>query len=146
MGQIITSLVNFILEMTRSGDRYKSRRNKGKTAFIFLALVACVGVYMATKSFTNAYVCTAEQVRLKRRIDELLHYERENAALQVRNEILSATLSMYIGKQSVEKINQGKTVELDDSIGQQKPAKPEIKPRATITPFSNTAYPAHARE
>ncbi len=118
MGQIITSFFNFLLEVGRSGDRYKTRRNKSKAITIILWATIVLAGYTAFTSFGEAYVSKAQVIRLKDKIARLEKLREENAELKIRNEILSATLSHYIGQPLVDRINNEKNSGLKDKLSQ----------------------------
>lgn len=105
MGQIITSLINFFLEVGKSGHNYRTPRNKGKAVQILIFAALGLMSYISYQGFTTAYLSRSEVVKLKAEIIELSSMRKENESLKVRNEILSTTLSHYIGLPLVNKLN-----------------------------------------
>lgn len=119
MGQIITSLINFFLEIGRSGEQYKTRRSRNQAGIIIVIVLALIFGYGTFKGFGSAYLSKVEVVRIKRQLEKSEQLSsrlfRENEVLRIRNEILSSTLSLYIGKSLVERLNsQGKEISPDN--------------------------------
>ena len=121
MGQIITSLINFLLEVGRSGRQYRTTRNKSKTSAILITVFLVLSAFIASSSFFAAYEAKIETIKLKDQVAELEHLYRKTEALTIRNEILSTTLAHYIGKSLVETINKEESPKLKEAI------KEEIK-------------------
>lgn len=110
MGHLISALINFFLEIGRSGEQYKTRRSKSQATMIILITFAVIAGYGSFKGFGAAYFAKVEVVRMKKKVAEVEatneNLFRENSRLQIRNEILSNTLSLYIGKQLTGQINE----------------------------------------
>lgn len=116
MSQIISAFYNFFMEFARSGDQYKTRRTKNRSYTIVVLLIGVIGAWTFVKGFSESYVAHAEVVKIKKEMAVVKETNRQlfsdNARLEIRNEILSQTLGMYIGKTMVDKLNtQGKAPE-----------------------------------
>lgn len=130
MGQIITSLINFLLEIGRSGDHYKTRRNKSRASTILWLCMLAIAFFITVESVSTAYKATGEVVKLKATIANLEHLHRDNTALKIRNDILSYTLTLYIGQPLVEKLNNNSLEDLKATLPDKLPSiiAPTIPP------------------
>lgn len=113
MGQIITSLINFFLEVGRSGDKYKTQRNRSRTTTILMWCFLSLTVYISIESFNSAFSSKAEVIKLRKENEILQGLKKENDTLTIRNDILSSALARYLGQRLVNQIND------DDDSGLQ---------------------------
>ena len=113
MSQTISALFRFFLEIGRSGDQYKTRHTKSRAYVIIALVIGLAGAYALVSSFGTVYKANVEVVKIKVEMAAVKETNKQlfdsNARLEIRNEILSQTLSMYIGKTLVDNLNrQGK--------------------------------------
>ncbi len=113
MSQTISALFRFFLEIGRSGDQYKTRHTKSRAYVIIALVIGLAGAYALVSSFGTVYKANVEVVKIKVEMVAVKETNKQlfdsNARLEIRNEILSQTLSMYIGKTLVDNLNrQGK--------------------------------------
>jgi hypothetical protein len=132
MSQTISALFNFFLEIGRSGDQYKTRRTKSRAYIIVALVIGLAGAYGLVSSFGTVYKANIQVVKIKAEMAAVKETNKQlfeaNARLEIRNEILSQTLGMYIGKSMVEKLNnQGKP---PDSL-------PPLDPDTDVMPLPN---------
>ena len=116
MGQIITSLINFFLEAGRSGEQYRTQRNRSKAITILMWSFLGLTVYISIESFNSAFSSKAEVLKLRKQNEELQHLRQENDTLKIRNEILSSALVNYLGQKLVNQLNNEKDAGLKDVI------------------------------
>ena len=119
MGQIISSLFSFFLEVGRSGKNYKTNRSRSKAANIIIGGLITFAIFIAGESFFSAYVVQADNIKLKAEVASLKKLQNENYELKIRNEVLSATLIHFLGKNLVDKINQEQNSGLKDRLGKE---------------------------
>lgn len=108
MGQIITSLINFFLEVGRSGKQYKTQRNRSKALTIFMWAFFTMMAYVSIEGFGSAFSSKAEINKLRRENENLQYLKHENDALRVRNEIMANALTAYLSPKVIEQINKEK--------------------------------------
>lgn len=116
MGQIITSLINFFLEISGSGERYKTQRNRSKALTICMWFFLALTVYISIESFNSAFASKAEVIKLRKQNEVLQELKHENDTLRIRNEILSSTLARYLGQRLVNQINDEDESGLKETI------------------------------
>ena len=108
MGQIITSLIIFFLEVKKSNKVYKSNKDNNRIFSAIKLFLLGVTIFVSFKSVTTVYVVQAENIMLKEEIKELVELKNENESLKLKNELLSSTLEYFIGSNHVEQINKDK--------------------------------------
>lgn len=119
MGQIITSLINFFLEVGRNNNQYKNQKAKSRSAnVIVLAFIGLI-TYAFYLSFSSAFTSKVEVIKLRKQVESLEVLRRENDTLRIRNEILSSALSRYIGSDTVNQLNNEKDSGLKDTLREQ---------------------------
>lgn len=133
MSQTISALFNFFLEIGRSGDQYKTRRTKSRAYVIVALVIGLAGAYGLVSSFGTVYKANVQVVKIKTEMAAVKETNKQlfeaNTRLEIRNEFLSQTLSMYIGKALVDKLNsQGKLPE----------HLPSLDPDTDVMPMPNT--------
>lgn len=116
MGQIITSLINFFLEVSRSGQEYRTRRTKSRSTKLILFFVISLLAFTSYESFVSAFSSKAEVVKLKEKLILCEYILRENDALETRNEILATALAYHTGKEYVDTLNNKKDSGLSTKI------------------------------
>lgn len=137
MGQIITSLINFFLEVGHSGGQYKTKRNRGKALTIFILAFLVLTVYISVESFGSAFSSKAEVIKLRKQNESLQHLKQENDTLKIRNEILSSALANYLGQKLVDQLNVQPGSGLKDKLVET-PKVPEPVPVPVKEPVKET--------
>lgn len=106
MGQIITSLINFFLEVKKSNKVYKSHKDNNRIFSAIKLFLLGVTIFISFESITTVYVTKAENIKLKEEVKYLSALKVENESLKLKNELLSNTLSSFIGSTHVDQINR----------------------------------------
>lgn len=131
MGQIISAFYNFINEYVRSGDRYKTRRTKNRSWTVIVIAIGVAGAWAFVKGFGMSYQAHADVVRIKQELAVVKETNRQlfesNSRLEIRNEILSQTLTSYLGSGILLQLNGGKL-----------PDKPALDPDTVVMPMPNS--------
>lgn len=116
MGQIITSLINFFLEVGRSGEQYKTHRTRSKTLTVFMWTFLSLTAYVSIEGFGSAFASKAEITKLRKQNESLQQLKQENDTLKIRNEILSTALSNYLSPKAVDQLNSVDSSGLKDRL------------------------------
>ena len=106
MGQIITSLINFFLEVKKSNKVYKSRKDSNRIFSAIKLFLLGVTFFISFESITTVYITKAENIKLKEEVKYLSALKIENESLKLKNELLSDALSSFIGSAYVDQINR----------------------------------------
>lgn len=108
MGQIITSLIRFYIEVYRSNKEYENKDLDRRKSITFKKIIIILALILAFYFLGFYYVERGENIKLRNEIKELQKYKLENESLKIKNDLLSETLSAFIGEKFIEQINKEK--------------------------------------